>query len=158
MKLLCTVKDMMPVSTVWKHGGPGCYVDSANISPSAACRWRSSSEVKWGPVACQNHIRSTEQEDNEACIHRIYSIIILNIYILLSSLINVQFSKITLKCVRHVRNKQVVVHIHHIVYSMFNMKPPGWLVLLNVRHLVPDNKFMYFINHNKPSGLFWILC
>lgn len=38
------------------------------------------------------------------------------------------------------------------------MKPPGWLVLLNVRHLVPDNKFMYFINHNKPSGLFWILC
>ena len=63
------------------------------------------------------------------------SIIILNNYFFKFSLINVWFSEQPLKCLRH-----FIVHIHHFIYSVFNIKPFGWLVLLAVCHLVSDNK------------------
>ena len=61
-------------------------------------------------------------------IHWIHSIIILNFHLfIIYFLINVPFSMVPQKFLRHVWNKQLVVHIHNLIYSVFNMKLFGCL-------------------------------
>ena len=136
-----------------------------NINPSAIHRVKGKggrASQRWYVVWLHVWTTSglTEQEANEAELNNYLqaqecaiftgysSIIIHNIslFLIFFNLCSVQYT--TCKMFETFWNKQFVVLFYNFIHSVFNIKPFGWLVLLNVCHLISDNKLLYFTNHS----------